>query len=417
MTFSQPSYNASLNNNNKDGVDMFRYFIFSLYCMSFSHATSSLPARIDDMTAPQVVAARPGVYTFTLSTDIAMRTLDALRSLPKDSAKNYTNAPAEDFEELLRSFIYPHPSTVNGTKCLWKGFLATISNIRETLGEGEALPFFSLSKYEKSGTLDEAVDLFRRHIESALAALPTPTDPELVGDILSQELPRTMTPAQELLTQYNTFYASRGSPFRKHDIEHYVRNLLQAVSNPDLSEKSLTILDILQRTGCLTLASPIRESRGMYSPKAMVETYIAHNGIPTTIVLGCGHANSRDLLETLGLKAETWCGDCDKLPHANAMVVSLDESSADVMGDLNHPDLWTPLPNRSITTIRDETWCLSCYTTATLDQIARVLKIGGEFDSSSHAEGLTIKSDMIARGFVVIAEDKKARTITLRKIR
>jgi hypothetical protein len=106
---------------------------------------------------------------------------------------------------------------------------------------GEALPFFSLSKYEKSGTLDEAADLFRRHIESALAALPTPTDPELVGDILSQELPRTMTPVQELLTQYNTFYASRGSPFRKHDIEHYVRNLLQAVSNPDLAEKSLTI--------------------------------------------------------------------------------------------------------------------------------------------------------------------------------
>jgi hypothetical protein len=150
----------------------------------------------------------------------------------------------------------------------------------------------------------------------------------------------------------------------------------------------------------------------------MVESYISHKGYPSKIVLGCGHANSKDMLEALGLKTETWCEACTKVPHADAMVVSLHESTADILCDLNHLDLWLPIPAGSVTAIHDETWCPNCYTPATLDQIARVLKVGGELHSNGYVEvELHIKTGLTARGFGVVKEDKETTTLILRKIR
>lgn len=397
---------------------MFKYFSLIIFSFSLlSAARLDLPERPEDLISPKVVAARPGMYTVTLNRDITRGVLEGLSALPKKGTESYEGTPVEKFEELLRSCVYPHPSTVTGVKTLWKSFSATIADIREILEVGESLPYFSLSKYEKSGSLDEAIALFQQHIKSSLAELPAPPEPEIAEDILLKKLPRIKSQAQALLNQYGAFYVSRESPFRKHDIEKYIVTLLRANSNSPTDETSLKILDILQRNGCLTLASPITDSVFTCSPKAMVETYITRSGMPTTIVLGCGHADSRDMLETLGLKAETWCGACDKLPHAGAMVVSLDESSADILCDLNHSDLWTPLGNKSITAIHDETWFLSSYLPTTLDHIARVLKIGGKFHSNGYDDGLTIKTNMLARGFDVVKEDIDTRAITFEKVR
>lgn len=388
-----------------------------LCCVTLSHAANSFPSRIDDLVSPCVIAERPGIYKVTLSTDIVVRVLDGLRSLPKDGVESQQNAPAEKFHELLRSFIYPHPSTINGVKTLWKSFGPAILDIREILGVGESLPYFLLSEYEKSGSLDEAIGLFKGHIEDSLRVLPAQPDPELVRDILSQKLPSIKGQAQELLNKYRAFYDSRTPPFRKHDIEEYVLKLLEANSDRPIGAEKLAILDILQRAGFLTLATPITESKFTYSPNAMVASFIEQNRTPENIVLGCGHADSRDMLEALRLKAETWCGACDKLPHAGAMVVSLDESSADILCDLNHPDLWSSLRDRSVKTIYDETKFLSCYLPTTLDQIARVLRVGGEFHSNDYGDGLPIKAYMIARGFEVVKEDIADRVIILRKVR
>jgi hypothetical protein len=98
------------------------------------------------------------------------------------------------------------------------------------------------------------------------------------------------------------------------------------------------------------------------------------------------------------------------------MVVSLDESSADILCDLNHPDLWGALPTGSVSGVEDEAWCPSCYTPETIDSIVRVLKVDGEFHSNRYAEGCTLTAQLLKRGFVIIEKNLDDRIIKLRKM-
>ncbi len=109
----------------------------------------------------------------------------------------------------------------------------------------------------------------------------------------------------------------------------------------------------------------------------MLLEYINKNANPTSVVLGCGHSDSRTMIEALTIKDDVWCNTCDKRPHSGAMIVSLDESSADILCDLNHPDLWHFITTEFVSLIEGETWNQRCYIPETFDSIARVLKVGG----------------------------------------
>jgi hypothetical protein len=191
--------------------------------------------------------------------------------------------------------------------------------------------------------------------------------------------------------------------------------LLGVNSKSPIQDGANTILGILVEVGCLEIQGTLYRNIFEYSPRLMVESYLATKGNPSKIVLGCGHANSRELLEAVGLKDEVWCGACTKLPHADALVVSLDESSSDVLCDLKHPDFWEAFPAKSVQEIHDETWCPDCYTPETIHAMVGVLKAGGIFSSNTPTPEL--KSAFMAQGFNVVEENKELHTITLKKTR
>jgi uncharacterized Zn-finger protein len=214
----------------------------------------------------------------------------------------------------------------------------------------------------------------------------------------------------QLYDAYERFYTSRTNSFRTHDIERYVAGLLRFNSGTPIDESADRVLAILVANGFLEVQGDIVDHVFRYSLRRMVDTYIAAKGTPSKIVLGCGHANTREMFECFGLPSETWCGCCKDLPHDDAMVVSLHELSADILCELNHLDLWEPLKDGSVDAIHDETWCLSCYRPETLDHIARVLRMGGEFVSNSYSIDAPIKDQMIERGFEVIEENLEQNT-------
>lgn len=395
---------------------MFNFFCSILFSVSLLNAAAPAPDRIDYLERPTVIAERAGFYKFTLSAIIAANVLDALSAIKSDDS--LTSRPAEEFRDLLSSLVYPHPRKVSGVNTLWSGFRETVIELRSALGVSEeALPFFSMSQYEKLSTYQEAIALFKTHLETSTDKLATTLEAEDIKDLISNPLDQIHVKTRKLLAAYADFYSSRPTPFRKHDIERYLIGLLHLNTPPPISLQSFEILDVLQRMGCLELAGSWQDNKFTYSPRAMVKDYITTQCALTTIVLGCGHANTREMLEALRLPTETWCDACDKRPHASAMVVSLDEPSADILCDLNHQDLWLPIETGSVDLVADETWHPNCYTPETFDSIARVLKPNGEFHSNGYAEGCPIKTALLSRGFVVVEANLEARTIKLRKTR
>lgn len=396
---------------------MYKFFCSILFSISLLNAANLTPKGVEDLEDSTVVAERPGVYRFTLSGTISGIVLSHLSTIR--SNEPCPSKPEDQFRGLLSSFIYPHPDNVSGINMLWSGLNDAIQNLRLILGiSDEGLPYFTEEEYKNLPSYQAAIAEFEKHVKNAISNLTLTLDTEVVDQIISHHIEQIHFKTKELLDSYAAFYAGRETPFRKHDIERYLTEMLQLCTTDRITPLNSYILALLRHAGCLELAGSIENDRYVYSPAAMVHQYIAKNGNPTTIILGCGHASELPCLEALGLKQEVWCeGYCQNKPHTHAMVVSLDESSADILCDLNHPDFWAQIRTGTLRLVADETWNPNCYTAETLASIARVLEIGGEFHSNRYYEDCPLKAELLKRGFNVIEANLATQTLKLRKIR
>lgn len=391
-------------------------YIFSLSLTTAAAGSASALSPSERIPGPHesLIIERPGIYRVTINNEIINSIKECLAAtLREDSSASASASTSEEvgaFTYLMKDLFYTHPREVNIFPLKMKFLRNLLITKRLELG----LPVFSASSYARP---DECLDAFNHFIETSL---PGEENASRRGEIKTAIL-ETVTAAfhklDDLLEEYSRFYESRQNKIRLHAIETYLNSILSFSTPAPLAERKNMVLSILVSHHFLTILGSItKEHIFIYSPRPMVESYIGTKGFPDKIVLGCTHSSSREMLEELGLPSETWCGDC-KDPHDDAMVVSLHESNADVLCDLNHPDLWAPLRDNSVTTIQDETWFLSCYQPTTLAQISRILKRGGEFISTGYTAETTIKDRLSKQGFETIEESAARTFLKMRKTR
>jgi hypothetical protein len=386
---------------------MFKFFYVIFFSFSILHAAALEAVHIDDLKTP-IVLERPGLYSLTFSLEIKEQILATLESiLGKEHASHQV------ISAFFESCVYPHPHKVTYVRPLWKKFKQIVDVLRKLPGvKDPALPYFSTLEYGDPTSHTDAIAAFGAYLREKLGILK---DFDLTSKLtlLHQE-------ADDCLNQYRDFYRNRQSPLQSYEIERYLINLLHICTSQDrhLTKDNELVLSILVSSGMLQLGEPLINGVYEYSPKAMVGAYIKAHSDPKTIILGCGHASSLPFLTSLGLKQAVWCdGGCENRPHSGAMVISLDEPSADILCDLNHPGLWEGLSDASIDLVADETRYPDCYALQTFDSIARVLKVGGEFHSNGYAAGCPLTAELLKRGFVVAEENLESNTIKLSKVR
>jgi|GEM_PF-2596441 len=388
----------------------------NLFCVAFSLSTLAGAAMaepasggIDSMSTPIVAAERSGVYRVVISKDIAVGVKEALKQA---FATEDGSVPAqvEAFDNMTKHAIYPHPSKINSMPQLWSGLRQMLLNLRTEYDLGT----FYTTAYT---TIEECMGAFKAFVLTQLPGDANAAKRSEIDSKLSERFAELCSCADRQHAAYRTFYETRPNIFSRHAVETYIRSILPLEGEPPMTEFQEGVLSILVAHGFLEIFGDIKDKNFVYSPRAMVEAYIASNGLPATIILGCGHSGVDKMLEFFGLSGESWCGCCEDLPHDGAMVVSLHEPTADILCDLNHPDLWASFPPTSVDGIRDETWSLSFYKPETLGNIVRVLKVGGEFSSNGHAPGCAIKSQMEALGLEVIEEDLEKNILRMRKAR
>lgn len=394
------------------GVIMVKFLMSAVLLFSEIIGAAALPPSlmtiIDNITEPATVLERPGLYRITVSRGIVLTVRDELISAFGTEADPVPNE-VTCFDEALSNLIYPHPSTINIDRKVWSNVRQAIYRLRKNY----ALGAFDTCRY---ATPLDCISAFEAFIDAELRGEGHQQVRSQIKEKLNSAFRESVDHLQSLLEKYIDLFEAGTTSFRKLSAESYVRRLLNADVAAPIDEQKQRAIDILISRGFLELFGSITDRGFDYSPRLMVGAYLAKNGPPSEIVLGCGHAN-RTMLEDLGLPEEVWCGSCDRLPHAGALVISLHESSADVLCNLNNPDFWVPIDDNSVDSVRDETWSLSCYETSTLDHIARVLKIGGAFESNGHSAESSVKVQLLERGFEIVEEKLESDLLKMRKIR
>lgn len=387
---------------------MFKLFISFVSSISIAAAAA---AQLEEIAIPHTeeswVLERPGMYRVKINRTILESVKANLKTMfSTDDAP--LSKEEEEFDRLIQGLTYTHPSRINLEQKRLNSLRSIIFNVRRSY----ELPLFPTTTY---ATVSECLTAFNRFLDELLSGPDNASKLSEVKEAITQKIEEHNCSLDAALEKYITFYHARPSPFRKHPAETYIHNLLGICSTASIDEKNGFIVSILVAHNFLEISGSIPRSTFIYSPQPMVEAYITTHGSPSKIILGCGHADTRPMFEILGLPDETWCGCCPDLPHADAMVVSLHETSADILCDLNHPDLWAPITDASATSIHDESWNLGCYTPETLAQIKRVLKIDGEFSTNSHTAEIPVKAQLLEMGFEVLEENLEKTLLRVRK--
>lgn len=388
----------------------------TLFCVVFSCSVlggaamaDPIPGSIDSISTPVIAMERVGTYRVTISKDIVTGVRDGLQKA-FETEVGVVPAQVHAFESAMSRAIYLHPSKIDSTRKVRSLLSGMLGEIRREF----ELPIFYTSGYK---TPEECIEAFEAFVLTQLPGEANISKRSEIHDKLLAKFSELRAFADGQHSAYRAFYETHSSILSPNTIETYVRSILPLEDGLPIRESQERVLAILVAHGFLEVLGEIRDGCFKYSPRAMVETYLTSKGVPSTIILGCGHSGADEMLEFFGLSRESWCGCCKDLPHAGEMVVSLHEPTSDVLCDLNHSDLWAPLPSASIDAIRDETWCLGCYKSETLDSIARVLKVGGEFSSNGYNSSFGIRSHMESRGFEVIVEDLEKNILRMRKAR
>lgn len=389
----------------------------NLFCVAFSLSTLAGAAMaepasggIDSISTAVIATERPGVYRVTVSKDIVAGVKESLKQAFVIGDGSTVPAEVEAFDRMTKHAIYPHPSKINNMPQLWSGLRKLLLDLRTEYELG----IFYTTAYK---TIEECIGAFESFVLSQLPGDANVSKRSEIQVKLSERFAAVCADADRQHAAYREFYETRPGIFSHYTIETYIRGILSFEGEAPMTEFQERALSVLVAHGFLEISGDIKGKYFSYSPRAMVEAYIASKGQPARIILGCGHSGVDKMLEFCGLSRESWCGCCEDLPHAGAMVVSLHEPTADILCDLNHPDLWASFPPASVDGIRDETWSLSFYKPETLGNIVRVLKVGGEFSSNGHAPGCAIKSQMESLGMGVIEEDLGTNTLRMRKAR
>lgn len=379
--------------------------IFSCSVIGAAAMSTSAPAT-PHIGSPVVAMERQGMYRITLSEGIIEEVKENLKRA-FETAEERMPRPLTTFEVVLNRSRYPLPGEFDCSRKI----KSKISEILFQIRNEYSLPLFETHKYT---SIESCIEAFETFLLTQLPGEENKDKREEIKDKISQKIKKMHEEVESHYAIYRSFYEAQRAGFNPHTLEAYVKGLLDSEGAGEPKEN---ILAILIGSGFLTILGNLEDGKFTYSPRSMVESYISSKGQPSVIVLGCSHASAEKTLEFFGLPRESWCGSCEDLPHIGAMVVSLHEPTADVLCDLNDPDLWAPLTTASVDSIRDETWSLSCYKPETLDSIARVLRIGGEFSSNGYGSSLGIKDAMITRGFEVVEEDIERRILKMRKVR
>lgn len=272
---------------------------------------------------------------------------------------------------------YPSPDTLQS-----KREIPPLARIIHKLRDAHDLPTFLAYNYK---TRDECTTAYRTFLTDQ--NLP----PEKLDEItkaFDAEYEAMETLEASLMQKYAEFYHRRTSTLRRQGFVTYLCELLLTPPTMDTEEalhNRTQLVATLQSTGFLTLHAPMIDGRLHYSPALQVAEHIKRHGTPTRIILGCTHSKIRSLSEQLFIGDEAWCGCCT-LSHDGEMVVSLHEGAADIITDLNHPDLWRSIRDSSVQYVKDETWEIVNYSPETLAQIVRVLTPGGTFCCDSYDE-------------------------------
>lgn len=388
---------------------MFKLFISFVITIS---VTSAAAGQLEEGATPCTEETwsieRPGMYRIKINRPILESVKSTLKTM-FGTEETPLSKEEEEFDRLIQSLTYTHPSRIKLEQKKLNGLRSIIFSVRRSY----ELPFFPTTIYTTNSECLRAFYLFLDEL------LTGPENEPKLAEITDAVVTRMGAHNSQLdaaLEKYVTFYHAHATPFRAHPIETYINNLLCISSSAPVDAKNGFVISILVAHDFLEILGSIPHNTFIYSPKPMVESYITTHGAPSKIILGCGHADTRSMFEALGLPDETWCGCCTDLPHADAMVVSLHETSADILCNLNHPDLWAPLPDASATSIHDETWNLGCYTPETLAQIKRALKTGGEFSTNSHTTETPVKTQLLEMEFEVIEENLEKNLLRMRKI-
>lgn len=378
--------------------------------VSFAAAVCSdgCPASVADIETPMKILDRPGLFSVCISAEIIEAAKKSLSGAFPQAGDTPVGSQVLDFERAVANVIYPHPNSINLDRFLLHKIRTMLYRIREQ----HRLPLFSTTEFASP---DACLDAFSAFVTTELSA---PTDEARRVGVLSRleaHAADVRGKLDESFQKYREFYAALAKPFAVFGVVQYLSSLLSLDAEAELSDGALKQLSVLESVGFLKLDAPIEAKKFKTSPRAQVESYIAEKGVPSQIVLGCSHSNHREFLEGFGLPSDVWCGCCDSVPHADAMVVSLHEPTADVLGNLNAPGLWSPIPDLSVESVADETWCVGVYLPETFASIFRVLKAGGLFTTTGHSAELDLKDRLVSLGFEVVEENLSANLLRVRK--